>query len=222
MGHNSQARNPWLQISLSDYELHMESPLVDQASMLGSILEDCVSRFRPNSIALLGCSGGNGLSKICSTTVETVVGIDINPEYLHVATSRYQSAFRRLQFIVADLEIECPNFEPVELIFAGLLFEHVKAAPVLKCIQSRLQKDGRFATVLQLPSAEASKVTSTGITSLELLSGTMQLQSPPEFKATASAAGLISLEERVIKSSTGKRFQLLTFEKRGPTSDEHL
>ncbi len=72
--------------------------------------------------------------------------------------------------MVADLEVECPNFEPVELIFAGLLFEHVKAAPVLNCIQSRLQNDGRFVTVLQLPSAEASKVTSTGISSLEMLS----------------------------------------------------
>ncbi len=222
MDHHSQSRNPWLQISLSDYELHMESPLVNQASMLAEVPGTCVMLFRPQSVAIFGCSGGNGLERICSATVERVMGIDINPEYICVSSSRYQSAFRRVQFMVADLEVECPNFEPVELIFAGLLFEHVKAAPVLNCIQSRLQNDGRFVTVLQLPSAEASKVTSTGISSLEMLSGTMQLQSPPEFKATASAAGLISIEERVIKSSTGKRFQPLTFEKRGPNSHERL
>jgi hypothetical protein len=56
--------NPWLNIPLDDCEGHMSLPAI-------------------------GCAGGNGLDRIVGRTVERVVAVDVNPDYIERTHDRY-------------------------------------------------------------------------------------------------------------------------------------
>jgi hypothetical protein len=79
--HKPCMKNPWLEIPLQEYEAHMALPNVGQAPLLAGLLAGTVYRYEPRSVAILGCSGGNGLERILDTQVQRIVGIDINPDY---------------------------------------------------------------------------------------------------------------------------------------------
>lgn len=53
-------KNPWLAIPLADYEGHMALPAVGQARMLADLFESLLREFLPQSVAIIGCAGGNG------------------------------------------------------------------------------------------------------------------------------------------------------------------
>ena len=57
-------KNPWLDIPLADYEAHMALPSVGQAALLGDLFAATVEAHRPESVALIGCAGGNGFERI--------------------------------------------------------------------------------------------------------------------------------------------------------------
>jgi len=63
----------------------MALPEVGQASLLADIFERALREFRPGSVAVVGCAGGNGLDRIDRTRTTRVVGIDVNPAYLEAA-----------------------------------------------------------------------------------------------------------------------------------------
>lgn len=90
-------KSPWLDIPLDDYESHMTLPYVGQAQLLSRLLSEAIESYRPSSLALLGCAGGNGLERVPSTSVERVVGIDINPQYLQRTADRYRDRIPRLE-----------------------------------------------------------------------------------------------------------------------------
>jgi len=52
--------NPWLHIPASDYEGHMSSPHIDQQQFLAQIFQESLSKYDNASMALLGCTTGNG------------------------------------------------------------------------------------------------------------------------------------------------------------------
>ena len=81
--------NPWLTISAEDYEAHMASPEVGQLQVLNQLFKVVLEEHRPESMAVLGCSTGNGFEHIDPSTTRRVVGIDINPSYLAVARKRF-------------------------------------------------------------------------------------------------------------------------------------
>src|SRR6186713_702946 len=68
--------NPWLEIPLADYEAHMELPQVAQAELLAEQLAAAVRARSPDSVAVLGCAGGNGLDRLPAAL--RVVGVDVN------------------------------------------------------------------------------------------------------------------------------------------------
>lgn len=117
--------SPWLCIPLADYEGHMTLPEIAQARMLADELERAVRQHTPSSIAIIGCSGGNGFERLIGTTVERVVGIDINPTYVAAAQARFGTQFPKLALYVADIQDKLPNIMAVEMIFAALIFEFV-------------------------------------------------------------------------------------------------
>lgn len=80
--------NPWLEIPLADYEGHMALPEVAQAAYLADTLERLVKDHAPQSVAVIGCAGGNGFDRLARTKVPRVVGADINPAYLAEAKRR--------------------------------------------------------------------------------------------------------------------------------------
>ena len=75
--HRDLMRNPWLDIPLADYEAHMASPEVAQAQMIASALAELTQAQRPQSLAVIGCAGGNGFERIHRLQTTRVVGVDI-------------------------------------------------------------------------------------------------------------------------------------------------
>lgn len=99
-------KNPWLDIPLDDYESHMTLPHVGQSQLLSQLLGEAIESYRPSSIALLGCAGGNGLERVPSTSVERVVGIDINQRYLERTADRYRDNIPHLELFAGDLGVD--------------------------------------------------------------------------------------------------------------------
>jgi hypothetical protein len=75
-------RDSWLAIPLEDYEGHMGSAGVRQLTVLAELFGCVLDRCSPESVAVLGVAGGNGLEQIDSTVTKRIVGVDINPRYI--------------------------------------------------------------------------------------------------------------------------------------------
>ena len=131
-------RNPWLDIPLADYEGHMASPNVGQAQFLSDVFAGALNKYEPRSVAVLGCAGGNGLDRVSNKVTERVVGVDLNPDYVLHARTRFAHRIPLLELFVGDVQKDEFGFVPVELVFAGLLFEYVDADAVLARIRSML------------------------------------------------------------------------------------
>jgi len=204
-------RNPWLDIPLSDYEGHMALPQVDQARMLAEQLATVLELHRPCSVALIGCAGGNGFERIDPHATSRVVGVDINPEYLATARRRFDGVFDSLELLCADAQSDELTFEPVDLIFAALVFEYADPRAMLRNLAARTRPDGILAAVLQLPTRGKVPVTPTPFKSLGKLAPIMALLPPEELIGEARVGGLKLCSTRRIDLPSGKRFQSLTF-----------
>jgi trans-aconitate methyltransferase len=204
-------RNPWLSIPLSDYEAHMALPAVDQSRMLADELEKLLQTHRPHALAVIGCAGGNGFERIDPQQTPRVVGVDINPDYLACAQRRFEGACRSLELICADVQSAPLTFAPVDLMFAGLIFEYVDVSTTLANLTARLRPGGILAVLVQLPAAGKAPVTMTPFASLTTLSAIMRLTPPEEVIGAARGTGLSLTAMQRIEPGTGKRFQLLQF-----------
>ena len=205
-------KNPWFDIPLADYEGHMSSPDVGQASMIADILERTLHECSPASIAILGCAGGNGFERVNPEVTARVVGIDINPEYIAITRERFQNRLPGLELLVADLQTDDVCLEPVELVFAALLFEYVEPDVILRTIHRLLKSNGRLVTVVQLPKADGPAVTPSPFTSLQSLSSCLRLVPPDLLRQQAAAQSLsLATSEQVVLQS-GKSFQVQTFQ----------
>ena len=154
-------RNPWLTIPLADYEGHMAAPGVAQSQMLSEIFADVLDRYTPQSIAVLGCAGGNGFASISPAITKRVVGVDLNSRYIAEARARYEGRFRSLELHVADVQEDALAFEPVDLLFAALILEYVDVDALFARVRTMLRADGELVSVVQLPSASAISRVST-------------------------------------------------------------
>lgn len=200
-------RNPWLDIPLADYEAHMALPYVGQARLLSEILSGALEEYAPRSVAVLGCAGGNGFERI-PKTVERVVGVDINPNYIECARSRFGGRVPVLELFAGDVQVDEFAFAPVELVFAGLLFEYVDAATVLAKVRSMLCKNGMLVVALQLPSAEVAEITPSPYASLGALAPVIRLVPPDELMELAAGLGYRPADARTLEAAGGKRFQV--------------
>src|SRR5665213_533662 len=143
--------SPWQEIPLLDYEAHMSLPSVGQAQMLADQLAQLIERYTPSSVAIIGCAGGNGLERIDSARVERVVAVDINPEYIAAAELRYADRLANLDLLCADVQSELLRLDPVDLIYAALVFEYVDISATFATLKRNLRPGGTLAVLLQLP-----------------------------------------------------------------------
>jgi SAM-dependent methyltransferase len=203
--------NPWLQIPLSDYEAHMALPHVRQAQLLSDVFGCVLDRYAPRSAALLGSAGGNGLEQAVTRRIERVVAVDINPTYIAHLSARWGSRIAGLEAVVADIANDDLCFEPVDLVFTGLLLEYVDAAAALPNIRSVIRPGGTLVTVIQLPSVVTAPVTPSPFTSLAALSAIMHLVPPDRLRALAEVHGLMAIDERTIQTESGKQFCVQSF-----------
>jgi SAM-dependent methyltransferase len=205
-------RSPWQEIPLSDYEGHMSLPAVGQAGMLADQLAQLIERHTPSSVAIIGCAGGNGLDRIDSTRVERVVGIDINPEYIAAAERRHGGRLSNLDLRCADVQSELLRFDPVELIYAALVFEYVDISATLAALKRNLRPGGTLAVLLQLPHSDQHAVSASPYKSLNKLVSALNLVAPDELCAHAVIAGFKVGSANRIDLPSGKQFWLQTFQ----------
>lgn len=198
--------NPWLDIPLADYEAHMALPTVGQTELLADVFQQAIERYAPRSVALLGCAGGNGLDRV-PLAVERIVAIDINPQFVDRARERYGQKLPNLELLVDDLERPTFDIEPVELAYAGLVFEYVAVDKVLTNLRSLLLPGGVLVAVLQLPG-RARAVTPSPYRSLESLAPLMDLVSPQQFRELAARAGFDAGAASEATACGGKSFHI--------------
>jgi trans-aconitate methyltransferase len=203
--------NPWLQIPLADYEAHMSLPQVAQAKLIADRLEALIARFRPSSVAVIGCAGGNGFDRV-KAPVERLVGVDINPQYIESAASRYLGRIRGLELHACDIQSAQQIFEPVALIYAALVFEYVDLARSMRNLARHCVRGGVLATLVQLPHETKGTVTPSPYSSLQSLAAGMRLVAPNELAAHATEAGFTREEApNTLTSPGGKRFAAQIF-----------
>jgi SAM-dependent methyltransferase len=205
--------SPWLDIPLADYEGHMALPEVAQARMLADELESAVRQHAPSSVAIIGCSGGNGFERLIGTTVERIVGIDINPTYVAAAQARFGIHLPRLALYVADIQDALPNITPMEMIFAGLIFEYVDLRATMHNLRRLCAPGGTLVAVVQAPSAETNAVSPSPYRSLQRLAPAMRLRDAREMKDAAVEAGLAPATTRSLTLPSGKSFIVLSFDR---------
>lgn len=204
-------KNPWLDIPLADYEGHMALPNVGQAQLLSDVFAGALTKYAPRSVAVLGCAGGNGLDRVSSKVTERVVGVDLNPDYVQQARTRFDHQIPLLELLVGDVQTDEFTFAPVELVFAGLLFEYVDAEAVLAKIRAMLCPGGTLLTVVQLPSTAIPEITPSQFASLSALSSVMRLVPPKLLRQLAAAHGYCETEAQTVEAAGGKEFRVQAF-----------
>jgi hypothetical protein len=172
--------NPWLQIPLEDYEQHMAA--VRQMGLLSDLFAEALMVRRPASVAVLGVAGGNGLERIESRLTRRVLGIDIHPAYLAAVRRRFAD-LDGLELLQADLAREAVKAEPVDLVHAALVLEHVAVLPggLERCLRTALSlvaADGALSVVLQRPGVGEEAVGPSGVASIQTLREHFRLIEP--------------------------------------------
>ena len=204
-------QNPWLQIQAEDYEGHMSTPNVAQLQMLNKIFADVLEEFNPKSIAILGCTTGNGFEHLTDKNIERIVGVDINPKYISICKKRFGKNLSQLKLVCADLnEINFPD-SSFDLIHAALVFEYVEVEPLLSKISHWIKRDGILSVVLQLPGKAASPVSETPYQSMKLLNPYMKLVKLKEFRDNAQKYGLEEIKNFKVEMNSGKSFSEIIF-----------
>ena len=162
-------KNPWLFISYTDYEGHMNDPEVDQFKVINKLTKKHLDLYKPKKFALAGCCTGNGLEHVNNSFTKEVFAIDINSSYLNTLKERYENTIKGLKTIHADVENNKLNLSNINLVFIALLLEYTKVEKTLKNIIDILATGGILVIVIQKNNNQES-VTNTSYSSLKILS----------------------------------------------------
>jgi SAM-dependent methyltransferase len=204
-------KNPWLDIPLADYEAHMLLPKVGQAQLLSDIFASALDELAPQSVAVLGCAGGNGFDRIAPQKTERIVGVDVNPDYINQVRARFASRLPGLELIVSDIERDTFVMSPVDLVFAALVLEYMDVDVVIPKIHSMLRPGGLVITVVQLPSDAVPDITPTKYTKLNAVSSVMKLVAVDRLERVFSECGYQQIDSWRAEVLNGKCFQVQRF-----------
>ena len=202
--------NPWLSIPLEDYEGHMNAPEVQQSNALSDLFADALAYCRPQSVAVLGIAGGNGLERIDRKITKRIVGLDVNPSYLEAVRDRYGSS-EELELLCVDLATERADMQPVQLVHAALVFEHAGAGQCLENALSLVAAGGALSAVLQLPTEAGQNVGSSSFPSMQTLQSGFALIDPEWLRRTLEQRGLRLAHEARRTLPAGKAFWMGVF-----------
>jgi SAM-dependent methyltransferase len=208
-------RNRWLDVPAADYEGHMNSPEVDQLSVLGRLLGADLEGFHPRELLLLGCATGNGLSQVDPGVTRRVVAVDINPEYLGELRRRYPDPGFDLQVDCADVMTYAFADEAFDMAYCALLLEYVDWPRLLPALSRTIRRAGVLGVVLQRPSDTHPVVTPTRFASLGRLEPIFRFVEPAALADRARECGLVLESQRTQPLESGKAFAVLYFRKAG-------
>jgi SAM-dependent methyltransferase len=202
--------NPWREIPLADYEAHMQSDTVGQATALSELFGRVLELRKPASVAVLGVAGGNGLERIDNNTTHRVVGLDLNPHYIAAVRERF-AQIAGLELHEVNLAEEAITLEPVELVHAALVFEHAGLGLCLDNALALMAEEGALSVVVQLPSTQSQVVGSSGVASIGKLSSHFKLIDPAVLTRTLAEHGLQLIHENTYPVPAGKQLWLGVF-----------
>ena len=205
--------NPWLAIALEDYEGHMGSDNVQQLEALSGLFRRSLDLCTPESVAVLGVAGGNGLDRIDRGITKRIVGLDINARYLEAVQQRH-GLLPGLELHCADLAAQPLDIAPVELVHAALVFEHAGLGCCLENALSLVAPGGKLSVVLQLPSGVDQGVSVTRYASMQTLRHDFALIDVPRFCGTLDERGFDLMEQEDRPLPTGKALWLGIFARR--------
>lgn len=208
--YNDAMLSPWLQIPLEDYEGHMSSAEVGQLPVLAELFECALRHCRPESVAVLGIAGGNGLEQIDPSITKRIVGVDINQRYLDEVQRRF-GTLAGLELHRRDLtEREC-GLAPVAMVHAALIFEHAGFGAALENAIALVGMGGWLSIVLQLPSPAEPGVAATRYASIQALKRDFALIESSEAQRVLTRKGFILVEQEHRSLPAGKAFWLGVF-----------
>lgn len=118
-------KNPWEEISLTDYESHMMLDSVMQLQAMNEMMKGQFDTYPVSSIMILGIAGGNGLEHIQKDKFKKVYGIDINSSYLQTVVQRYQELNGLLECLCIDLIDGTKKLPEADMVIANLLIEYI-------------------------------------------------------------------------------------------------
>jgi hypothetical protein len=203
--YHSELMTPWLQVPLAEYEGHMNAAGVEQLVPLRNLFADALAKTQPESVAILGVAGGNGLDAISTARTRRIVGVDVHPEYLNAVATRY-SGMPGLELHQADLAAGRLQVAPVEHVHVALVFEHAGTGHCLQNALSLVAGGGWLSVVLQLPSVSEHGVSPTGYASLQALKPRFCFVEPAAFTREVAASGFELEAEQQCALPAGKAF----------------
>jgi predicted TPR repeat methyltransferase len=191
--------NSWLDIPLEDYERHMSHELVGQSTLLNSLTKKYLDTIKPGSAIFLGIAGGNGLEHIDNRITTSVIGIDINQDYLDTAFKRYHQRITSLQLINLDIVKNSEKIFEADFIWAALISEYTGIDKVLEFSRNNICAGGHLIFSIQSNNNRPS-VSSTGIESVKKAGEIFSAVNPEELlrKSEESGFKLIGKEENLL------------------------
>lgn len=184
----------------------MSLPEVAQAQMLGALLRRFVEAHRPQSLAVLGAAGGNGLELVDPTIVKRIVAVDVNAGYLATCGARFAERFDVFESVTHDLDQDAPNVAAVDAVFAGLILEYVPLDAFCAGLAKLVTRGGTVAIVTQEPSPSLPEVSESPYGSMKTLASAFRCVSPESLTAAMTEAGFAGLHQEQIKLESGKTF----------------
>ncbi len=127
-------KNPWEEISLTDYEKHMKLDSVRQLQALNEMMKGQFDAYAISSVIILGVAGGNGLEHIGKNKFKKIYGVDINDSYLRETIQRYPKLKDCLECLCINLIDETNLLPKADMVIANLLIEYIG----YKCFQKAI------------------------------------------------------------------------------------
>lgn len=128
-------KNPWEEISLTDYENHMKLDSVMQLQAMNEMMKVQFDTYPISSVMILGIAGGNGLEHIQKERFKKVYGVDVNSDYLEEVVRRYPDLAGTLECLCVNLLDEADQLPKADMVVANLLIEYIG----YECFQKAIQ-----------------------------------------------------------------------------------
>lgn len=190
----------------------MAHPDVGQTQALAQIFKEIYDATEPRSIAILGCTTGNGLECIRPGITRGVVGVDLNEQFLAITRERFGNQGYALELFAGDM-LTVDFGRGFDWIHAALVFEYVDPAALIKAAAMRLSDVGLFSVVLQQhpDHGQTASVTPTGITSLEPLGDVIEIREMRTIEWHFRERGIILKERWDVPLPNNKSFDVGVF-----------
>lgn len=209
----NQSTTLWNEVSLDDYENHMKHETVGQLQMLSTLTQKYLTKHHPKKPLFLGIAGGNGLEHLDSNSVEEVMGIDINEEYLQQTQIRFKKAIPQLKLVKCNIDETTKTFLQSDFVWAALFLEYVDLKNCIQFMLNNLAEKGLIIITIQSNNGNGA-VSASGIEGVRVLSGQFKRIDRDIVMNGMAGFGMQLVNEEENDLPNGKTFLTFTFQKK--------